>query len=199
MNTPRDAIVADITRPAVAPSPTVLPAPATAHKDRSKRWAGTSYRGGHPYQARPGTIRFLKERVEGDRAILAVEFEGVDNTQWHYVFGASRKAAAGWTADGGAGGGGGTEPQVRGPWANFGGWGWPRFLCLGGRVHGEGVARVRLTDADGRVIEDDVANGVALLLSKQPVQMPCRMELLDPEGEVLRTQAWPPEPGSRPR
>jgi hypothetical protein len=199
MNTPREAIVVDITRAAVAPSPTLSPTPGGRSQDGSKRWAGTSYRGGHPYQARPETIRFLKERVEGDRALLAVEFEGVDNTKWRYVFGASRRAGADWSADGGAGGGGGTEPQVHEPWANFGGWGWPRFLCLGGRVHGEGVVRVRLTDADGRVVEDDVANGVALLLSNQPVQMPCRMELLDLEGQVLRTQAWPPEPGSRPR
>jgi hypothetical protein len=199
MDTPREAIVADITRPAIAPAPTIPPPQATGSKDGSRTWAGTIYKGGHPYQARPETIRFLKERVEGDRAILAVEFEGVDNTPWRYVFGASRTAGAGWTADGGAGGGGGSGPEVVEPWANFGGWGWPRFLSLGGRVHGERVSRVRLTDSNRRVVEDDVSNGMALLLSNQPVQMPCRIELLDLEGEVLRTQAWPPEPGSRPR
>ena len=198
MDTPREAIVRDITRPAVAPSPTA-PTPATDQKSGSKSWAGAVYSGGHPYQARPETIRFLKERIEGDRAMLAVEFEGIDNTHWRYVFGAVRQSDGGWNADGGAGGGGGAEPQATQPWANFGGWGWPRFLCLGGSVHGEGVARVRLIDAGGRVVEDDVDNGVALLVSNDPVQMPCGLELLDREGEVLRTQAWPPEPGSRPR
>ena len=199
MKTPREAIVLDITRQAVGPSPSTPLAHATDQKDGSKTWAGTIYRGGHPYQARPETIRFLKERVEADRAMLAVEFEGIDNTRWRYVFGAARQADGSWTADGGAGSGGEGEPEVREPWANFGGWGWPRFLCLGGRVHGEGVKSVRLIDAGGRIVEDDVANGIALLLSNQPVEMPCRLELLDREGAVLRVQAWPPQPGSRPR
>jgi hypothetical protein len=33
------------------------------------------YRGGHPFQARPQTIRLLKERRRGRRALVAVKFE----------------------------------------------------------------------------------------------------------------------------
>jgi hypothetical protein len=186
MNTPREAIVRDITRPPGAASPGSSP-------------GATIHRGGHPYQARPDTIRILKERVEGNRAMVAVEFEDTEARPWRYVFGAVQQPDGIWKAAGGAGGGGGREPQSRGPWANFGGWGWPRFLCLGGRVYGEGVAQVRLIDAVGRTIEDRVDDGIALLLSNDPVEMPCRIELRDPGGAVLAIQAWPPEPGSRPR
>ena len=186
MNTLREAIVSDVTRPPAA--------------GRRLPWfspGATIYRCGHPYQARPETIRFLKERVEGNRAMVAVEFEDTEARPWRYVFGAVQQPDETWKAAGGAGGGG-SELQSHGPWANFGGWGWPRFLCLGGRVYGEGVAQVRLIDAVGKTIEDGVDDGIALLLSNDPVEMPCRIELRDAAGAVLAIQAWPPEPGSRP-
>ena len=115
MNSPRQAIVTDITRPPVA--------------GRRLPWSSpgpTIYRGGHPCQARPDTIRFLKERVEGNRAMVAVEFEDTGARPRRYIFGAVQQPDGIWKAAGRAGGGGGPEPQSRGPWANFGGWGWPR-------------------------------------------------------------------------
>src|SRR5262249_3033132 len=118
MYTPREAIVGDITRPPGSASPGSSP-------------GATIYRGGHPFQARPDTSRFLKERVDGGRAIAAVEFEDTEARPWRYVFGAFQQADGAWKAAGGAGGGGGWEPRARSPWANLGGWGWPRFLCLG--------------------------------------------------------------------
>jgi len=184
MKTPREAIVSDITRPPGLASPGSSP-------------GATIYRGGNPFQARPETIRFLKERVEGGRAMLAVEFEDTEAHPWRFVFGAVQQPDGTWKAEG-AGGGGGHEPQARGPWANFAGWGWPRFICLGGRVHGEGVRKVRLIDAAGRSIQDRVDDGIALLLSNNPVEMPCRIELLDAGDTILATQAWPPTPNSRP-
>lgn len=186
MKTLHEAIAADITRPPGSASPGSSP-------------GATVYRGGHPFQARPDSIRFLKERVEGDRAMVAVEFEDTEARPWHFVFGAVRQTDGTWKAAGGAGGGRGHEPRTRGPWANFGGWGWPRFLCLGGRVYGEGVAQVRLVDARGRTVDDSVDEGSALLLSNDPVQTPCRIELRDAVGAVLAVQSWPPKPRPRPQ
>lgn len=183
MNTPRDAIIADLTRPPGTASPGARP-------------GATAYRGGHAFQARRETIRFLKERVEGGRAMLAVEFEDTEGRPWQWVVGVGQQADGTWKADGGAGGSG-REPERRSPWANFGGWGWPRFLCLGGRVHGEGVARVRLVDARGHLVEDQVEKRFALLLSNDAVEMPCRIELLDSAGTVLATQPWPPAHANR--
>src|SRR5438309_2263802 len=143
MNTPREAIVRDVTRPAAAGWRLPWFSPGAR-----------IYRGGHPFQARPNTIRFLKELVEGSRAMVAVEFEDTEARTWRYVFGAVQQPHGTWKPSGGAGGGGGRERQPRGPWANFGGWGWPRFLCLGGRVYGQSVAQVRLIDTVGRTAED---------------------------------------------
>jgi len=194
MNTPREAIVADITRP---PGIALSRPPGVASPGSSPR--PTIYRGGHPFQARPDTIRILKERVEGSRAMVAVEFEDTEARPWRYVFGALQQTNGTWNAAGGAGGGAGWEHQARGPWANFGGWGWPRFLCVGGWVYGESVAQVRLIDARGQIVEDSVDDGIALLLSNEPIDMPCRIELRDVSGAVLAVQGWPPEPSCRPR
>ena len=186
MDAVREAIVNDITRPLGTASPGSSP-------------GATTYRGGHPFQARVDTIRFMKERVEGNRAMAAVEFEDTEAEPWYCVIGALQQPDGSWKVDGGTSGRGGPEPEPRGPWANFGGWGWPQFLCLGGRVHGEGVSKVRLIDAAGRTVEDTVDDGIALLLGKAPVEMPCRIELLDARGALLATQSWPPERGARPR
>ena len=194
MNSPREAIVADITRP---PGIDMTRPSGVASQGSSPR--PTIYRGGHPFQARPDTIRFLKERAEGNRAMAAVAFEDTEARPWRDVFGAAQQTNGTWNAAGGAGGGGSYKPQSRRPWANFGGWGWPRFLCVGGWVYGEGVAQVRLIDARGQIVEDSVDDGIALLLSNERIDMPCRIELRDVRGAVLAVQGWPPEPSSRPR
>lgn len=186
--------MADITRPAVPARP---PGPRGA----GGGWQAAVYRGGHPYQARPSTIQVVKERIEGPHALLAFEFEDTEGRAWRYVYGAVRQADGTWKAAGGAGGGGAGDPKLEHghPWANFGGWGWPCFLALGGWVHGHQVAGVRLIDAGGKVVEDSVDQGVALLWNGEAMEMPCVLELRDGEGHVLRTQEWPPSAGERHR
>jgi hypothetical protein len=183
MNSPREAIVADITRPPVPGKPGSSPG-AVMHE------------GGHAFQARPETIRFLRETVQGELALLAVEFEDTEGRPWRYLFGALQQSDGTWKAAGGAGSGGGPELRRAEPWANFGGWGWPRFLCLGGRVHGDRVRTVRLTDAEGFTVEDTVKNGYSMLLVPKPVKQPFQIALLDSDGMILATQPWPP--GRRP-
>lgn len=55
---------------------------------------------------------------------------------------------------------------------------------------GAGIARVRLTDVEGRAFEDTVENGVVLFFSDEPVVMPMRLELIDVEGRVVDTDEW---------
>ncbi len=179
MNSPREAIVADITRPAVPGQPGSSP-------------GATIYKGGHPFEARPETIRLLKETVQGERALLAVEFKDTEGQPWRYVFGAVQQRDGTWRAAGAAGGGGGPEQRRAEPWANFGGWGWPQLLCLGGRVHGDQVRTVRVTDAEGLTAEDTVENGYSLLMVLEPVRLPCQVALLDSGGTMLASQVWPP-------
>jgi hypothetical protein len=55
---------------------------------------------------------------------------------------------------------------------------------------GQGVVRVRLTDAEGRTFEDTVNDGVVLFISEEPVAMPMRVELYDEDGRVVATEEW---------
>ena len=181
MNSPREAIIADITRAPVPGQPGNSP-------------GAISYEGGHSFQARPETIHFLKEIAQGKLALLGAEFEDTQGRAWRYIFGARQQGDGTWSPAGGAGGAG-VQPTRAEPWANFGGWGGPQFLCLGGRVHGAQVRTVRLTDAEGRTLEDAVENGYSLFLVPKPVKYPCQIALLDSSGVVVASQPWPP--GSR--
>ena len=173
---PVEAVIAEITRPAVAG----VPQPG----------GGVLYRGGLGHQAARETIRVIRSVERPPRAIVALEYDDVNGQHWLHFFGAE-EAGGEWRLRGG-GGGSGRGPQRSEPWVNFASWGWPRFLALGGRVQGAGVHLVRCTDAHGRVTEDLVEEDVSLLLNNDPVEMPCRIELLDMEGASLGLQEWPP-------
>jgi hypothetical protein len=72
-----------------------------------------------------------------------------------------------------------------------GNWG-RRGFRAGGTVEdaGAGVARVRLTDREGRTFEDTVENGVVLFSSEEPVAMPMRLELIRADGSIVDTEEW---------
>jgi hypothetical protein len=96
--------------------------------------------------------------------------------------------------DGGAFGSGAHSPRSSVPWANFGcAWG-ERQAMAGGRVHGEGVARVRLLSESGSAVEDSVDDGIALLMSAGLFPRPWTVELYDAGGAFLRSH---PCPGGR--
>jgi hypothetical protein len=187
MGTPLEAIVHDITRP-------------TATGEPGSASGATTYRGGHPYQARAETIRVLKERRRGRRAALALDFEDTEGRAWSYAFGARQLEDGTWVPEGGAGTGGraagspAPKPPRSQPWANLGGW----SCYLGGPVHGAGVELVRLIDGEGTVDEDRVEMGVVLLICEQAPDEG-RLELCGKDGEILVTQPWPPGPPLRTR
>lgn len=181
MSGPVDAVLAEITKPAVAGAPQTA-APG--------RWQGTLYRGGFGHQAVIESIRLIRVLEGPQRAIVATEYDDTSGQHWQYFYGAERTEERNWRLRGGAGGSG-REPVGRSPWVNFGGWGWPRLLALAGSVHGPNVHRVVVLDADGHQAEDTVANGLALLLIDGPVAMPCRIELCNGEDRLLAVQDWP--------
>jgi hypothetical protein len=143
----------------------------------------------------PDTVRFLKKREAPPRQLWYVTFDadggwrGEEHWQWTVLV--TEEERGQWSAHGVAGGSG--DPPVCGsPWANLGGnWGREGF-CAGGTVEdaGKGVARVRLTDAEGRAFEDTVDDGVVLFISDEPVAMPMRVHLYDAGGRVVGTDEW---------
>ncbi len=179
---PRDAVIAFITRPAV---------PATSSKAGPGGWTATTYRGGQGHQANAATIRVIRERVRGGGALVAVEYDDTAGDSWFYVYGVQLQADGNWRVSGGAGGSAAGEPARSAPWANLGGWGNDTNMCAGGRVHGDGVRRVRLTSPDGRTFEDHVESGIALITGKVPFGTRFAVDLLDGAGAVLGTHPWP--------
>ena len=129
--------------------------------------------------------------------MVAVEFEDTEGRAWDYVFGAVQQAD-----------GRGRPPaeqaaevvilsRSRSPWAHFGGRGWPRFLCLGGRVYGEGVTLVRVIDARGRVLEDNVDGAIALPPSNDRLRCHAGLNSATPLAVCMLSRSWPPEHRAR--
>lgn len=145
--------------------------------------------GGH-VPARRETIRFLKERLDGDQAMLAVEYEDEDGRGHFAVWGLMRHAGGAWKVSGAAGGGR-HEPPSTAPWANFGGWRDGRSFRAGGRVHGQEVRSVRMVDATGRAIDDTVDDGIALLMHAGPFDQPWTVVLCGADGTLLRSHPFP--------
>lgn len=148
-----------------------------------------------PSRMRPETVRFVRSKDLPPRQMWFVTCEadgGSRGTErWHWTGEASRDHEGRWTAYGVSGGSGGACLRGR-PWANLGGnWG-RRGFRAGGTVEdaGAGIARVRLTDREGRTFEDTVENGVVLFSSEEPVATPMRLELIDANGHVVDTDEW---------
>ena len=122
---PADAVRAWISRPVVTP--------ATTRTDSAGSVART-YTGGSAHEAKLDTLRVVRQKREGSRALLAVEDEDERGHSMSYVYGAREEENGTWIVSGAAGGSSDGEPRRPEPWANLGGWGNKRFLCAGGRV-----------------------------------------------------------------
>src|SRR5262245_49781283 len=134
-DSPREAIILDLTRP---PGAIVDPSPCSSWRGSLSRlppFPGASGNDPIPAGAGPRPASACGGGIRGHR--------------WQPVAVRLRRDlpefGAGWEAQGAAGGSA-REPDRAQPWANFGGWGLPRFLVVGGTVHGQ-VDRVRLVDA----------------------------------------------------
>jgi hypothetical protein len=178
MDDPRGAVVAMLTRPAEEPR-TV----------RQEAGGWTSTTAGH-VPARPESIRFVKERRDGDLAMVAFEYADVQDRRWEGWVGV-RRADGVWRVTGGASGSAGNDPRSPAPWANLGATWSERLSMAGGRVHGEGVARVRLVSAPGGAVEDRVDDGIALLMAQGAFPRPWTVELYDGSGALLGSHPYP--------
>jgi len=134
-------------------------------------------------------VRFVKQRQSEQRCVVFVTFEGAIpqlGTGAHtfgYAYPLERDPAGGWRVIGGSGGAGET-PARSSPWVNLGGGELAPGFYAGGRIDSAGadVARVQLRFADGRTLEDDSAQGVALFITDHPVSTPATAVLYDRAG-----------------
>lgn len=157
-------------------------------------------RGDSPERADMSTVRFVKHHASARRHLFFVTFQGTiphlgpDIHRFHYVYPVEPDPAGGWSALGGAGGAGDSPHRGR-PWVNLGGGGWPDRFYAGGSIEDAGaeIARIELRFANGIVLDDDAAHGVALFITDETVAMPPLLVMLDQAGNEIETDRPFPE------
>lgn len=136
-----------------------------------------------------GSIEIVREKQAADDIVIAVQFEDTS--------GRSRRAMLGfyahdnsWHQHGGFAGN--AMVRDRDIWETWGGWGpassTSARAVVGGWVAEPQAATIRVTDPSGRVVEDAVQDGVAILMWLGAFNyLSGTAELLDADGRVLRT------------
>jgi hypothetical protein len=177
---PWDAVIAELTAPAAKrPTPTAPPGDPRPVPVISR---------GHPFSARPETLRAVKERSIPHRRLYMVTFEDqASGMPWRWLIGAEEDDGE-WMARGGAGEGG-DGPTRDHPWVNLAGWwGAGRFSAGGEVLSEQHIEQVRLTARDGTTLHDDTEAGVVLFLTDHELELPVTLELLDNRGHILASQ-----------
>jgi hypothetical protein len=162
-------------------------------------WRAGTVSGGGLHRAELGSVRFVKHRESPRRRVDFVTFHGSipmfgdDEHEFGYFFALEREPDGGWHMVGSAGGGGNAPVRGR-PWVNLaGGYGGDLFYA-GGQIEraGTDIDRVEIRFADGRCLDDDAKQDVALFITDYPVVMPSTVVLLDGAGaEVAEHEAFP--------
>ncbi|MDQ6778676.1 MAG: hypothetical protein M3071_21180 [Actinomycetota bacterium] len=162
-------------------------------------WRAGTVHGGALHRADPDSVRFVKHRASSRRRIDFVTFRGsipmLDHSEHDFVyfFALEREPDGGWRIVGAAGGGGSSPVRGR-PWVNLAGGHGGDLFYTGGQIEraGTDIDRVQIRFADGRFVEDDVEQDVALFIDDAAVLMLSTVVLLDGAGaEVAKHEAFP--------
>lgn len=144
----------------------------------------------------PEDVVVVRTRQVGDDAVVAVTFTGRTGGAVRGFVGARRRdgrwrGAGGWS-------GGVREVAPDELWAGRGGWWNNARGAYGGWVNDPAAATARITTADGRMVEDVVRDGLAILLWQGPFAVrDAVVDLLGADGRVLRSAPMhPPHPES---
>jgi hypothetical protein len=141
-------------------------------------------------QSRPvrdGSIWLQRSRIEGDRGMLAVNFDTevpVGDSSYISFWGVAR-GPTGWRLAGGAyssrlGEGGHTSKL----WFRSGGWGTDGDWCFGGITADRIVRRVRVTTGGGSTVEDVPERGVVLIIARDGNLGSATVEMFDSRGNL---------------
>lgn len=141
------------------------------------------------YRPVENSVELVRERQTGDHYVGAVAFEDDAGVQRRGLYGLQLHPDGVWRTNG-HGMGSARPIDERDVWMTWGGWGGDarELSVLGGWVADPlaSVARA-IDDATGRILDDTVENGVALFVFDGHFGRYARMELLDPNGEPIRT------------
>lgn len=140
--------------------------------------------------ASPDTIEIVREKHQGDVAVVAATFRRASGRLVHGFVGLRRVDGSGWRAGDGGWSSGPRDVPSDVIWESSGGWGsvTPPRGVAGGWVNGAGARRVKVTDPNGRIEEDTVESGVAIIIWEGDFDVSrATAELLGEDGRVVRT------------
>ena len=146
-----------------------------------------SVRSGGGEGANPATVRFRKSRTFASCQLHEVEYATRSGRPQRMLVRTWQKPGGSWVADP-IGGGGGPDPYRPRPWFNFAAQWSTDLFAAGGRVTGEGsepARLVRLTFADGTILEDVVHNSVVLFFASPGVTFPATVQILNAADDIL--------------
>ena len=142
------------------------------------------------YRPASDAIEIVKEQHSGKDAVFAVAFEDRDGVPRRGLIGMCRHHSNRWQPSD-AFMGSARLTEERDVWMTWGGWGppaSPERAVFGGWVADPAAASARAIDNEGRILHDDVKDGVILFMHRGPFHLvQARLELLDAQGRVLRT------------
>jgi hypothetical protein len=140
--------------------------------------------------ARSETISVVREETAHNHDVVAATFQTQEDRQRH-GFVVLRRLGIGWKTVGGWS----AAPLKTSDdlWLCSGGYGRGDLHVYGGWVSEPLARSIRVTDSRGRVEEDAIVEGVAILVWEGEVALrTAAAELLDADGRVIRAGAlWP--------
>lgn len=143
----------------------------------------------HNSEAIRDTIQIVREKHQGDDAVVAATFHRSSGRLVRGLLGLRRFDTHGWSAGGGWSSGPRDVPADA-IWSSSGGWGsaTPPRGVTGGWVNEPTARRIRVTDLNGRTEEDTIEAGVAILIWEGDFDVShATAELVDEHEQVIRT------------
>lgn len=143
------------------------------------------------YQAVEHSIEVLRLKRDGDDAVVDARFENRSGRRVRAMVGLLEVDGA-WRDTGGFAGSDSPIGEADASWST-GGWSSSGRSVRGFWVAHPSAVSLRLTDPAGRVHEDNIEGGVALLMWDGDFDATrARVELLDTEGRVVKAgPVWP--------
>jgi len=141
------------------------------------------------YRPVENSVEIVREKRTGDHYVGAVAFEDDTGVQRRGLYGLQRHRDGVWRPNGHCMGS--ARPiNERDVWMTWGGWGGDsrEMSVVGGWVADPSASVARaIDDTTGRILDDHVENGVALFVFDGYFGRYARMDLLDQNGEPIRT------------
>jgi hypothetical protein len=143
------------------------------------------------YRPVADSVQVVRTKQAGKDAAFAVAFDDRDGVQRRGLVGLCRHHGKTWQRSGGFMG----SARVTGPrdvWMTWGGWGPAgksrERAAAGGWVADPTAMSARLIDTTGRVLDDEIENGVFLFMWKGNLDLRgARLDLIDASGHVVRS------------